>query len=159
MINDSKLVNQTILNRNQKHFEQIYSTLFTVLFLSDHTDFTDTKNYNSDILQNDYSNSNLNNITLKLLNNLHLSPSTPRTKKSITKKEFVHKLLIWKKSITISLSGYYLDHYMALVKNHGINPESQPEECQKFDFIRENLIIIYYTLLNYTLNHDYFFQR
>ena len=82
MINDPKLVNQTILKRNQKYFDQAQNIFFTVLSLSEYTNFTDTKNQNSKILDRIYFNSNLNNTTLKLLNNLYISLSVPRTKKN-----------------------------------------------------------------------------
>ena len=81
MINNLKLVNQTILYRNQKYFDQAQDTVFTVPSFSDHTDFIDTQNQNNKNFQNKYSNSNLNNITLKLLNNLYLF-FIPHTKKN-----------------------------------------------------------------------------
>ena len=85
MINDSKLINQTILTRNQKHFGQTQDTFFTVLSLLDHTDFIDTQYQNSNILDSIYCISNLNNTTLKLLDNLQIPESIPRTKKEIIK--------------------------------------------------------------------------
>ena len=97
MINNSKLINRIILIKKQKHFGQAQNIFFTILSLLDHTDFIDTQNQNSNILDSIYFISNLNNTTLKLLDNLQIPKSIPRTKKEITKKQFEQKLLHWKK--------------------------------------------------------------
>ena len=109
MIDDSILVNQTILHYNQKHFGQVQDIFFIVPSLSEHTDFTGTKNQNGNILQNIYSNSNLNNTTLKLLYNLYTPLSIPRTKK-LTKKQFEQNLSNWKKNY----------HYISLRPSYGL---------------------------------------
>jgi hypothetical protein len=100
--------------RNQRHFGQAQGTPFAVGPLAELITWqadTDTAEL---ILQGDYTNDELDDITQLLLKHCQ-SVSTPdAVKPELTIEDFTAKLRVWQESTSTSPSGHHLGHYKAV---------------------------------------------
>ena len=157
-ITEPAKINEFILKRNQHHFGQAKGTPFTVEPLSSQIPFTGIGEFSDLILDGQYDDSELPDITSLFVRSLQRRLLPTQDKPTIHLEAFKSKIRTWKETTSTSPSGIHLGHYHALVKPHDI-PTSKTEEYADIELKREFLLHLRLQLINYALQHGYSYNR
>ena len=111
--------------------------------------FSASSIYSDYILEGDFHEEDLAEITELILQNLKHEHAWETLSDVLTMQEFKSKLLKWKES-TYTNPGRHLGHYLALVKPYGIS-EDDPEELNPFVAMRDDILKIHLCIINYCL--------
>jgi hypothetical protein len=167
---------EQLQRRNRAHFGQAHNTPFTIPPLSDDLGFCGDRHGAIDILNGRYDHSPFHDHIQLLLKHLKQTQEMAnlRSYPTITSREFIGKLKVWKESTTTSPSGMHLGHYKALIARHrysevqdspaqqnipaneGLTPQQKRD---KWNHMQQELLHLHLTLINYALERGYSFQR
>eukprot|EP00957_Ditylum_brightwellii_P187526 14281095-Ditylum_brightwellii.AAC.1 len=113
----------TICNRH--HFGQAMRALFTVPPLGQHFDWAANSMMSELVLQEEYTNNELNDITQLFLSHCKLQTEDSNIGAKITCGAWIGKTCAWRESMTTSPSSRHLGHFKALVQHHSLNLNSK----------------------------------
>lgn len=155
IIDEQRLVENTIFQRNRKHFGQAQGTPFTLQPLKSLVDFGASGKTSDYILTGDFTHEDLDDITHLVLKQMKAAATANTLSPEITMTNFIDKLKHWRES-TYTNQKRHLGHYLALVKLHGIE---DPDKAELFETSRVELLRLHLTLINYSLKFGYSLSR
>ncbi len=152
--------------RNQQHFGQAQGSPFLVPPLIDQLGFCVDGTSADDILQGTYDATGLEENVAFLIQHLQQSAEMAAIASypTITEKEYVAKLRVWKESTSTSPSGMHLGHYKALIARHAYSdvvdgtPEDEAKK-EEWNHMQGCLLTLHVQMLNYALERGYAYQR
>jgi hypothetical protein len=150
-------ITQYLKARNQRHFGQATGTPFTQAPLTELITWqadTDTAEL---ILQGEYTNDELDDITQLLLKHCQLVSTPDVIKPDLTLQDFTAKLRIWRESTSTSPSGRHLGHYKAVCRP--IAHACEPHKKGFMEAARQAILQAHLDIINYGLLHGYSVQR
>lgn len=145
-----------LLLQNRLHFGQAHGTPFTLPLFTNRLEWKASTETAELILTGDYTNSELSDIQLLLLQhcqNQHLD-ALPML---VTEAEFVSKFKIWNERTSTSPSGLHLGHYKALVSWNDADLDT--EEGKLIEQQRKELIKAHVAMINYLLLQSHSYSR
>ena len=155
VLDQQSVVENTIINRNIKHFGQAKGTPFTITPLDDYVDFSASSDTSEYILQGEFTDDDLSDITNLVIKNLQQIECMNQQTNTLSMEEFIDKFKHWKES-TYTNPARHLGHYLALIKPHGITEEPMVSELKTK---REDLLTIHLGIINYCLKFGYSLER
>ena len=108
-------ITKYLLERNQVHFGQAHGTPFTVSPLSTEIDFSASTETCEMILEGDYSNLDIDDLTCLLLKHLKQKAPLDILPVIIPEVDVAKKFSVWPEKTSTSPSGRHLGHYRALL--------------------------------------------
>ncbi len=146
-----------LLERNQKHFGQANGTPLTCPPLSDILDWSASTETADLILEGDYDDDELDEITALMLRHMKRSTTLDSLSLQITEESLVNRVKKWDEGTSTSPSGIDLGHIHALIQRHSIDKEDS--EFDELEMQRKELIRAHVVLINYALRFGYSYQR
>ena len=146
-----------LLERNQKHFGQANGTPLTCPPLSDILDWSASTETADLILEGDYDDDELDEITALMLRHMKRSTTLDSLSLQITEESLVNRVKKWDEGTSTSPSGIDLGHIHALIQRHSIDKEDS--EFAELEMQRKELIRAHVVLINYALRFGYSYQR
>ena len=152
-----KEINDYILARNRTHFGQAHGTPWTIPPLSEAIDF-DAASATADlILEGDYTNPELDDLTSLMIKHMKRKANLDSIAGEITRQEFEGKIKAWKESTSTSPSGVHLGHLKAYFADH--NLKQGTEEARDFEEKRQQILDAHLYLLNYAIRRGISYTR
>ena len=161
--------------RNKAHFGQAHGTPFTTPPLADDLGFCGDKPGAAQILQGQYDDTPFAESVRLLIQHLRITQEVAldNSHPTITDKEFIGKLKVWRESTATSPSGLHLGHYKALIARHEYSEQDEDEQLsqdlltehqqvskkEEWDHMQRTLRMFHLDLINYALERGYSYTR
>ena len=160
--------------RNKAHFGQAQGTPFTTPPLANDLGFCGDKSGAEQILQGRYDSTPFAENVRLLIQHLQITQeiAMDNSHPTITDKEFIGKLAVWRESTATSPSGLHLGHYKALIARHEYSEQdadehqsqdpNEPHQVSKkdeWDHMQRTLRLFHLDLINYALERGYSYTR
>jgi hypothetical protein len=146
-----------LMERNRRHFGQAHGTPFTQAPLADLLNWQADTETAELILQGEYTNSELDDVTQLLLKHCAATTQLDTVTNGLTLEEFIGKVRVWRECTSTSPSGRHLGHYKTVTKP--IIHACEPWETDNIETGRLELLHAHLNIINYCLIHGYSLKR
>ena len=163
---------EQLQRRNRKHFGQAHGTPFTVPPLSTGLGYTGDGQLSELILNGTAAFPELSQDIQLLLKHMQRAAEIEAETcyPTISEKDFIGKLKVWKESTTTSPSGVHLGHYKSLIARHSYSAiEDEDERTEngrpvtelrdELNFQQDSIRRLHVQMINYALERGYLCTR